>query len=93
MDTTVPQARRAPGSTSAASGSAAGEWDTFLAVAFPSDQAQILPYNRVVKDLGAQTPDSLLVALRQRVTVTRGSTTPVREGRRIDVPGRRVAHD
>ena len=61
-------------------GSAAGEWDTFLAVAFPSDQAQILPYNRVVKDLGAQTPDSLLVALRQRVTVTRGSTTPVRKG-------------
>ena len=61
-------------------GGAAGEWDTFLAVAFPSDQAQILPYNRVVKDLGAQTPDSLLAALRQRVTVKRGPATPVRKG-------------
>jgi uncharacterized protein (DUF1015 family) len=59
---------------------AAGEWDTFVAVAFPSDQAQILAYNRVVKDLGAHTPDSLLAALRQRATVTRGSATPVRKG-------------
>ncbi len=59
---------------------AAGEWDTFVAVAFPSDQAQILAYNRVVKDLGAQTPDSLLAALRQRVTVKSGPATPVRKG-------------
>ena len=60
----------------------AGEWDTFVAVAFPSDQAQILAYNRVVKDLGAHTPDSLLAALRQRaaVKVKRGSATPVRKG-------------
>ena len=28
-----------------------GEWDTFLAVAFPDGQVQILPYNRVVQDL------------------------------------------
>ena len=34
-------------------GAATGEWDTFLAVAFPGDQMQILPYNRVVKDLGS----------------------------------------
>ncbi len=60
-------------------GDAAGEWDTFLAVAFPSDQAQILPYNRVVKSLGAQTtPDSLLDALRRRVTVKRGPAMPER---------------
>jgi uncharacterized protein (DUF1015 family) len=61
-------------------GGEAGEWDTFLAVAFPSDQAQILPYNRVVKDLGAQTPDSLLAALGQRVTLKSGPVTPVRKG-------------
>ncbi len=37
-----------------------GEWDTFLAVAFPDDQMQVLPYNRVVKDLGTHTPESFL---------------------------------
>ena len=61
-------------------GGEAGEWDTFLAVAFPSDQAQILPYNRVVKDLGAQTPESLLAALRRQVTVKTGPATPERKG-------------
>lgn len=61
-------------------GGEAGEWDTFLAVAFPSDEAQILAYNRVVRDLGAQTPDSLLAALGQRVTVKRGPAMPVRKG-------------
>src|SRR3954470_1311044 len=29
----------------------AGEWDTFLAVAFPDIQVNVLPYNRVVRDL------------------------------------------
>jgi len=61
-------------------GGSAGEWDTFLAVAFPADQVQILPYNRVVKDLGAHTPDSLLAALRQRVAVKKGPATPARKG-------------
>jgi len=61
-------------------GGAAGEWDTFLAVAFPGDQMQILPYNRVVKDLGACTPDSLLAALRQRAGVKKGPATPARKG-------------
>ncbi|MDA1183943.1 MAG: DUF1015 family protein [Acidobacteria bacterium] len=58
----------------------AGEWDGFLAVAFPGDQTQILPYNRVVKDLGAHTPDGLLALLRRVVTVTSGPATPVRKG-------------
>ena len=31
------------------------EADTFLAVAFPDDQTQILPYHRVVKDLAGHT--------------------------------------
>ena len=57
-----------------------GEWDTFLAVAFPGDQTQILPYNRVVKDLGAYTPDSFLSVLRQRLAVKPGPATPAREG-------------
>ena len=59
---------------------AAGEWDTFLAVAFPEDQMQVLPYNRVVKDLATFTPDSLLAMLREQFTVTEGPATPVRRG-------------
>ena len=56
------------------------ESDLFLAVAFPGPQTQILPYNRVVKDLGSYTPESLLAALRQRLTVKPGPATPARKG-------------
>lgn len=35
----------------------------FLAVAFPSDEVQILPYNRIVHDLGERTPETFLEAL------------------------------
>ena len=57
-----------------------GEWDTVLAVAFPDDQMQVLPYNRVVKDLGSHTPQSLLARLREQFTVKEGPATPVRKG-------------
>ena len=53
--------------------------DTFLAVAFPDDQVQILAYNRVVKDLG-QTAESFLQQLRGRLTVRDGSPAPSRPG-------------
>ena len=59
---------------------ATGEWDTFLAVAFPGDQTQILPYNRVVKDLGSYTPESFLQALHQRLAVKPGPAIPARKG-------------
>lgn len=58
----------------------AGEWDTFLAVAFPENQMQVLPYNRVVKDLGSYTPASLLAKLREQFAVQQGPATPVRKG-------------
>jgi uncharacterized protein (DUF1015 family) len=58
----------------------AGEWDTFLAVAFPDNQMQILPYNRVVKDLGGFTPESFVSALRERFTVIDGPATPKARG-------------
>ncbi len=61
-------------------GGQAGEWDTFLAVAFPDAQVQILPYNRVVRDLGGHTPATLLDALRERLTVTSGPGSPTRHG-------------
>ena len=42
---------------------AAGQDPGFLAVAFPSDQVQILSYNRVVKDLNGLTPESFVRAV------------------------------
>jgi uncharacterized protein (DUF1015 family) len=52
----------------------------FIAVAFPDDQVQILPYNRVVKDLAGLTPQALLAAVRERMAVAGGPATPVRQG-------------
>ena len=56
------------------------EADTFIAVAFPSNQMHILPYNRTVKDLAGQTPAQFLEALRVRVPVCDGAATPRRKG-------------
>jgi uncharacterized protein (DUF1015 family) len=61
-------------------GGGAGEWDTFLAVAFPDNQVKVLPYNRAVKDLGTLTPESLLTALRERFSVREGPAVPERRG-------------
>jgi uncharacterized protein (DUF1015 family) len=61
-------------------GGGAGEWDTFLAVAFPASQVNILPYNRLVTDLAATTPVAFLETLRQRFTVQDGPATPARRG-------------
>ncbi len=57
-----------------------GEWDWFLAVAFPDVQVQILPYNRVVQDLAGMTPDAFMRALRQRFEVKAGPAAPARRG-------------
>ena len=57
-----------------------GAWDSFLAVAFPDTQVQVLPYNRVVKDLGSHTPESLLGKLRETLIVQEGPATPLRSG-------------
>ena len=51
-----------------------GDADTFIAVAFPDDQVQILPYTRIVKDLAGNTPEGFLSALREK-------GIPVRDGR------------
>ena len=44
-----------------------GEHDVFLAVVFPHDQMQILPYNRVVRDLEGRGDAALLARLREAV--------------------------
>lgn len=59
-----------------------GEHDRVLAVAFPDNQMQVLPYHRVVADLHGLSVDAFLVALRERVSVSEGgSPTPDRKGR------------
>lgn len=50
----------------------AGEHDHVLAVAFPDSQVQVLPYNRVVKDLGGLTPDVFRKNLEQAFSVREG---------------------
>jgi uncharacterized protein (DUF1015 family) len=57
-----------------------GEWDWFLAVAFPDVQVQILPYNRVVQDLAGMTPNAFMSALQQRFEVKAGPALPARRG-------------
>jgi uncharacterized protein (DUF1015 family) len=53
-------------------GGDAGEADAFIAVAFPDNQMQILPYHRTVRDLAGRTP--------QQFHVTDGPARPRRKG-------------
>jgi uncharacterized protein (DUF1015 family) len=64
----------------ALAGRGIGEHERVLAVAFPDEQMQILPYNRVVKDLGTLAPEQFLASLREQVNVSESS---------IPVPSRR----
>jgi uncharacterized protein (DUF1015 family) len=41
---------------------------------------QILPYHRVVRDLGARSADAFLEAVRERFAVTPGPASPARRG-------------
>jgi uncharacterized protein (DUF1015 family) len=60
-----------------ARGGNTGSHGYFLAVIFPHHQMTILDYNRVVRDLNGRSPDQVLVALGERLTVT-ASDAPVR---------------
>jgi uncharacterized protein (DUF1015 family) len=66
--------------TLAEQGSRSVDATRFVAVAFPDTQVQILPYHRVVKDLGTRRPDQLLTSLRQQVRIADGRPTPARRG-------------
>ena len=57
-----------------------GDWDWFLAVAFPDVQLQILPYNRIVRDLAGMTPDSFMRTLQDRFMIADGPASPARRG-------------
>jgi len=59
----------------------AGEHDRVLAVAFPDDQMQILPYNRVVRDLNGKTTEAFLESLAETFSVNKSrSQTPLDKG-------------
>jgi uncharacterized protein (DUF1015 family) len=58
-----------------------GEYNWFLAVLFPAEQLRILPYNRVVRDLGEHGPAGVLARLsRLGRVVTTGEPAPDRPG-------------
>ena len=44
-------------------------YNFFLSVNFPEEEVNILDYNRVVRDLGSQTPERLLAEIGRRFTV------------------------
>ncbi len=46
------------------------DYNRFLAVIFPHDQMQILPYHRVVKDLGGRSAEAFLREVGERFRVT-----------------------
>jgi uncharacterized protein (DUF1015 family) len=52
----------------------------FLAVAFPDTEMQILPYHRVVQDLGGRSPGVLLAEVGARVAVAPGRPEAARKG-------------
>ena len=57
------------------------EADWFLAVAFPDNQTQVLPYNRTVKDLAGLTPEAFMGAVNAAFDVREGGpATPAKKG-------------
>ncbi len=57
------------------------EWDTVLAVAFPDNQMQVLPYHRVVRDLNGLSTSEFLDRLATRLNVKKdGSASPRQKG-------------
>jgi uncharacterized protein (DUF1015 family) len=75
------RARRTRKNNPAPSAGLGSEADRVLAVAFPDNQMQVLPYNRVVRDLNGATPEEFLKTLGEKFTVTSGGPeTPSAKG-------------
>jgi len=58
-----------------------GDWDRFLAVVFPARWLEILPYNRVVADLGKHDEASFLAAVAEHFEVGPPGAAPVPSAR------------
>jgi uncharacterized protein (DUF1015 family) len=50
------------------------EYNFFQCVIFPDNQLQILPYNRIVRDLNGMSSDEFLARVREQFTVSDGAT-------------------
>ncbi len=75
------RARRTLKENAAPSAALGSEADRVMAVAFPDNQVQVLPYNRVVKDLHGNTSDAFLKALEAQFTIHKSrSQTPMDKG-------------
>ncbi|HTK28029.1 MAG TPA: DUF1015 family protein [Vicinamibacterales bacterium] len=55
------------------------DYTTFLGVAFPHNQTQILAYNRIVRDIG-RPPEAFVAAVRERFEVESGPAVPAKRG-------------
>jgi uncharacterized protein (DUF1015 family) len=74
------RARKAKNS-SAPSAALGSEADRVLAVAFPDNQMQVLPYNRVIKDLNRMTPAAFVKALEEKFAARKGGpAAPAQKG-------------
>jgi uncharacterized protein (DUF1015 family) len=57
------------------------DYNRFLTVLFPASQVRILPYNRVVKDLGSRSPEQFLDEIRRRFRLRDGApASPAKKG-------------
>jgi len=56
------------------------DFNTFLAVAFPHDQVQILPYNRIVKDLAGLSDADFRSAVSEQFDLGHGPAVPLNRG-------------
>lgn len=70
----------AAGHSPHAASPSAGTADNFLAVAFPDDQVQVLPYHRLVKDLHGKSPEVLLAELQASFEFVDGPPQPTSKG-------------
>jgi uncharacterized protein (DUF1015 family) len=61
-------------------GAPSAEADWFLAVAFPDNQMNVLPYNRTARDLAGRAPEAFLQEVRARFRVEPGEPSPARKG-------------
>ena len=63
-----------------ADGADVAAYNTFLGVAFPGNQMQILPYNRIVKDLAGLSSKEFLARVGEVFELNEGSSSPTRKG-------------
>ena len=75
------RARQALRESEGAAGHSLLECDTVLAVAFPDNQMQVLPYHRVVRDLNGRSSSEFLEQLKAKLTIhPNGSSSPGQKG-------------